>query len=92
MQALTIHLPDADAQTRVDVWDMVRIVTEMPGWTRIQEAIESRQSGLQKELLNRPVRETAAEYERTIGEMRGLASIEGIIQGLRARAEEVQSG
>lgn len=90
MQPLTIHLPDAEPQERVDVWEMVSYLTEMPGWTHFTAAVSSRIEGLQMELLNKPVRESAGDYERIIGEMRGLSSIEGIIEGLRKRAEEVQ--
>ncbi len=60
MPPLTIHLPDADPQTRVDVWEAVEYLTEMPGWAHFKDAIDARVAGLQKELLNKPVRESAA--------------------------------
>lgn len=88
--ATTLHLPDVEASDAIDIGDLVAYLTELPGWAHIEDAIAAKVDALKSELLSKPVRQSAAEYERTIGEMRGLESVAGIIAGLIHRAEEAK--
>jgi len=84
-------LPEVnDPGEAIDVGDLVSYLTELPGWVHIEDAIAAKVDALKHQLLNKPVRRDAAEYERTIGEMRGLESVAGIIAGLIKRAEEAK--
>lgn len=89
--ATTLHLPEVESPGEaIDVGDLVAYVTELPGWAHIEDAIAAKVDGIRRELINKPVRESVGEYERAIGEMRGLESIAGIIAGLIRRAEEAK--
>lgn len=86
-----LHLPEVDDPGEaIDVGDLVAYLTELPGWAHIEDAIAHKVDALRRELMGKPVRQSAAEYERTIGEMRGLESVAGIIAGLIQRAEEAK--
>lgn len=83
-------MPEVDATDAIDIGDLVAYLIELPGWAHIEDAIAAKVDALKNELLSKPVRKDAAEYERTIGEMRGLESVAGIISGLIQRAEEAK--
>lgn len=87
---LTIHLPEVDDLEAIDVGELVAYMTELPGWTHIEAALDARVDSLKRELLYSPPRDNAAEYERAIGEMRGLESVRAIVDGLVKRAEEAK--
>lgn len=84
-QPITSHLPDRPPEEDVEAWRCVEATLQTVGWQEFIGAVDARVDQLQAELLGPKPREGD---ERTIGEMRGLRSIEGIIYGLKARAEE----
>lgn len=89
--ATTLHLPEVDDPGEaIDVGDMVAYLKELPGWVHIEDAIAAKVDALKQQLLSKPVRQSIGEYERTIGEMRGLESVAGIVDGLIYRAEEAK--
>ena len=89
MPAIKTHLPPVDSeQEAVEIGEAVKALEESIGWAHLREAVGMRIEGLTKQLMDQSPRETASQYERTIGHMIGLRDIENIIQGLRARAEE----
>jgi hypothetical protein len=89
--ATTLHLPEVDDPTdAIDVGDMVSYLQELPGWVHIEDAIAAKVEALKSQLINKPVRQSVGDYERTIGEMRGLESVAGIVAGLIHRAEEAK--
>jgi len=86
-----LHLPEVEGpDAAIDVGDLVAYLTELPGWAHVEDAIAAKVDGLRKELTTKPVRDSIGEYERTIGEMRGLESVAGIVAGLIRRAEEAK--
>ena len=91
--ATTIHLPEVDEpHEAVEISDAVRFLTELPAWKYIEDAIAAKVEHLRLELTNKPVRADAADYERTIGQMIGLESVDGIVAGIHKRAEEATNG
>jgi len=86
---IPFHAPDVQPEEAISAWEEVEYVLRMPGWERLKEGIAARVAGLQADLTARP-RETAAEYERIIGELRGLAGLDQVIEGIRTRAEEAR--
>lgn len=58
------------------------------GWKVLEAAIELQIAARVKELTTLSVRDSAAEYERTIGEIRGLQLFPQLIEGIRSRAAE----
>jgi hypothetical protein len=85
-----LHLARLDPQAEIERGERVQLLTEQVGWQDILDAVQSRVDQLQNELLTKPPREDAAQYERTIGEMRGLKSLPSIIEGMQKRAEEAR--
>jgi hypothetical protein len=87
--AETVHLPKvADPEDRFNIGELVAATIATPGWEFIREALAAKVDGLRRELTDKPVRSDAAEYERTIGEMRGLEGVPAIVAGLIKRGEE----
>lgn len=80
----TVHLPAADEQEAFEAAQQVELLTEMPGWDFLMEAVKSKVEHLRTQLTN-GVKGTPADYERIIGEMRGVESIEAIANGLLKR-------
>ena len=85
---ITTHLPDRSPEEDAEAWIDVEATLETAGWRELEASIEARCDQLLKRLVDQGPHETAAEYASIAGEMRGLRSIEGIIKGLQARAEE----
>lgn len=85
---ITSQLPNRSPEENAEAWNDVAATLETAGWTELKGAIDARLEQLQSDLLNKSPRESVGEYERVIGEMRGLRSIDSIIDGLKARAEE----
>lgn len=86
---ITTHLPERTPAEDAEAWTDVSAMLETAGWRELEANVERRLDQLADKLVQREgPREGAAEYESIVAEMRGLRSIDGIIQGLRARAEE----
>ncbi len=86
-QSMPFHLPALEPEEAIQAWEEVEYVKAMPGWERIQDALQTRVDGLQSALVS-GAKETPADYERIIGEMRGITAISQVIDGIKKRAEE----
>ena len=62
--------------------DAVRKMTETDGWPIFLEAVELLARQAQKDLMLRPVRDTAAEYAAELGRVRGLNQIASVIESI----------
>ncbi len=86
---LTAHLPSVENVE--EAWDSAReveLLREHPGWDRFKESVDHKIASLQEQLVSSP-KATPAEYERIIGEMRGLSQIDGLVAGLIQRGTQL---
>ena len=77
--------------TALRAWDDPKAVTagaavkeliEHEGFPYLLEALESRVEQIRLDLMYRAPSDVAAEYAARAGEMKGVSSIEGIVQGI----------
>lgn len=80
----TAHLPAASEEERFDAAHEVEMLMQLPGWDRLMEGVAAKREALANQ-LTAGVKQTTADYERIIGEMRGLDSVEAIANGYLSR-------
>ena len=89
-KALTAHLPPASPEEAVETAEAVADLRESHGWGYVTEAVNHRREALYADLINKGVRDSVGDYERIVGEMRGLESLEAIIEGLIVRPARME--
>lgn len=90
--ALTDLFADLSPDELSEAKEAVLEMTRSRGWTVFRDALDRHVAALNRGLIDRlhPA-ETVAEYEAKLGEIRGLESIEPVIDGLILLGEEAQS-
>ena len=80
---LTTHLDGWSLETQAEAKEAILGLTQHPGWDVLTEAIRLRGNDRNAFLKSRQKPfESPAEYEAILGEIRGLESIEAIVDGV----------
>lgn len=81
MRALTTHLTWTPREAVV-AKNAVSAIAEHPGLEAITEALEMRKLELVSQLLTREPSDKGADYERVLGQIRGLEELPLLINGI----------
>lgn len=83
----------APIEEQFEIAEAVQFVTTLPGWEHLTQALDHRKSALHRRLMaaTKP-RETPADYEILIAEIRGIEQIDRAVTELTKLAEEAQHG
>jgi hypothetical protein len=71
--------------------DAVQRLTEHPGWVIFIEAVELQARQIQKDLMQRPVRDSVADYAAELGRVRGLSQIEEIAESVSENGKKASA-